>query len=217
MENIHFPTSFSSDLQTFGVVATEERVNLWSNYLRLLIRWNARFNLTAIRNPDDMVVRHICDSLSIAPYVEGNTVIDVGAGAGIPGIPLAIAFPEKVFVLLDSNGKKTRFMQQAVMDLGLSNCTVVQGRVESYVTETVFDHVVCRAFASLNEIGQLCHHLIESSGSILAMKGKRIVDEMDQLSGEFVTELIALVVPGLEEERYLAVMKTVKGIKGDIS
>lgn len=145
-----------------------EFTNALNQYLALMQRWNKRFNLTAIKTLDEMVGKHLLDSLALAPYVTGSKVIDVGSGAGLPGIPLALNFPEKHFVLLDSNGKKTRFMTQVKIELGLDNVEILQCRAES-LQDRKFDQVVCRAFKQPLEIYPALDHLLNPSGSILAM------------------------------------------------
>lgn len=170
------------------------------DYIALLDKWNQAYNLTAVRDPGEMVTRHLLDSLAVAPHLTGQRIIDVGTGAGLPGIPLAILFPERQFVLLDSNGKKTRFLVQAKASLGLDNVTVIHSRVEEYRPEEPFDTVIARAFAALTDILSLCRHLVAKEGAVLAMKGDaseaELVPEGFRLAG-----LIALNVPGLAHEK----------------
>lgn len=175
-------------------------------YIQLLQKWNQVYNLTAIRDPLEMVSKHILDSLSIAPYVTGQRIIDVGTGAGFPGIPLALAFPEKEFVLLDSNAKKTRFLQQAVQELGLCNVRVVTSRVEAYKEAQSFDHVVTRAFASLQQIWLSTHHLCVHNGNVLAMKGACLPEEINELTAVQI-KVTPLKVPGLIAARQLIIMQ----------
>ena len=138
------------------------------DYLRLLERWNKTYNLTGIRSVERMVTHHLMDSLSIVPLIDGTHIADVGTGAGLPGIPLALHFPEKQFSLIDSNGKKVRFLTQAKIALGLDNVTIVQERME--LVREQFDQVVCRALAPLDELAKSCAHLMASNGTLLAMK-----------------------------------------------
>ena len=173
-------------------------------YVELLDKWNKTYNLTAVRKPDQMVTRHLLDSLSICPYLRGKSILDVGTGAGLPGIPLAIAFPERHFTLLDSNNKKTRFVIQAVSELELSNVDVVQSRVENVQFPEQFDTIITRAFSSIGEMLQQTSHLLAKDGVFLAMKGVYPVAELDELPAEYnIKESIQLKVPGLDEARYL--------------
>lgn len=170
------------------------------DYIALLDKWNQAYNLTAVRDPGEMVTRHLLDSLAVAPHLTGQRIIDVGTGAGLPGIPLAILFPERQFVLLDSNGKKTRFLVQAKASLGLDNVTVIHSRVEEYRPEEPFDTVIARAFAALTDILSLCRHLVAKEGAVLAMKGD--ASEAESVPGGFrLAGLIALNVPGLAHEK----------------
>lgn len=172
-------------------------------FIEELVRWNRVFNLTAIRSPVDMVGYHLMDSLSIAPFLTGRNILDVGSGAGLPGLPLAIFYPEKKFILLDSNGKKVRFMTQVVINLGLVNVEVVQTRVEDYV-EADFDHVLCRAFAPLATVVEKVSHLVGRGGSLLAMTGK--IDEDSGLGSKAhlrVKRIVAVEVPLVEGQRCL--------------
>lgn len=172
-------------------------------FIEQLARWNKTFNLTGIRSEQDMVRQHLMDSFSIAPYVTGMRILDVGSGAGLPGLPLAILYPDKNFILLDSNGKKTRFMTQVVIDLGLSNVQVVQSRVEEY-RASPFDQVLCRAFAPLAMIVKKVSHLVSQDGSLLAMKGKINADTLLETSAPLrLSRVIPVQVPLIEAERCL--------------
>ena len=176
-------------------------------YLALLRRWNSKFNLTAIRDEQQMAVRHILDSLAVLPHIEGHTLLDVGAGAGLPGIPLAIADPARHVTLLDGNGKKTRFMFQAVSELGLDNCAVVQQRVPDWQPGERFDGIVSRAFASLADMVDTCAHLLAPGGRFFAMKGA--LDDEEQAavaSMAQVLSVIPLTVPTLNEARCMVVL-----------
>ncbi len=171
-------------------------------YVQLLARWNKAYNLTAVRDPLEMVSRHLLDSLAVVPHFHAKRIIDVGTGGGVPGIPLALVFPDREFVLLDSNSKKTRFLVQARAALGLQNVTVVHSRVEDYLPEQRFDAVITRAFASVADILTGSRHLLEPGGEFLAMKGLVPADELANLPAGFqLEEVIALKVPGLEQEQ----------------
>lgn len=178
-----------------------EKLELLLKFIDLIAKWNKAYNLTAIRDKEEMARLHILDSLAICPHLHGKRLIDIGTGAGLPGIPLAIYRPDMEFVLLDSNAKKTRFVQQAVLELQLKNVTVVHSRVEDYQPQQGFDSVVCRAFASLADILKLTHHLFNRDGMLLAMKGQQPVEELAQLKHPF--QIIPLVVPQVEAERCL--------------
>ena len=177
------------------------------DYINLLAKWNRAYNLTAVRDPKQMVTRHLLDSLSIVPYVKGDYVLDIGSGAGLPGIPLALCLPDYDFTLLDSNGKKTRFMTQAVRDLKLDNVSVVKSRIEFYQPEIKFDSLVSRAYSSIAHLAQEAHHLCKDTGCILAMKGTYPLAEMDELAdAKSSVEVVRLDVPGVNGERHLAIV-----------
>ncbi|MCW8901296.1 MAG: 16S rRNA (guanine(527)-N(7))-methyltransferase RsmG [Gammaproteobacteria bacterium] len=179
-------------------------------YVDLLNKWNKTYNLTAVRKPDQMVTRHIIDSLSICPYLRGKHILDVGTGAGLPGIPLAIAFPERNFTLLDSNNKKTRFVTQAVSELELSNVDVVQSRVENFQTSALFDTITTRAYSAMGDMVKQTSHLLAADGTFLAMKGTNPVAEMDGLPSNYkIEENHIIKVPGLDEERHLLEIRVI--------
>ena len=168
-------------------------------YLLLLDKWNAAYNLTAIRDLNSMVGKHILDSLAIRPWVKGKRVLDVGTGAGLPGIPLAIANPEMEFVLLDSNGKKTRFLNEVKRQLQLKNLEIVQFRVENYHPAQGFDTVISRAFSSLEQMIHWTQHLIAKEGTWLAMKGRYPDSELEGIHYPYTVE--HYTVNGVEGER----------------
>lgn len=170
-------------------------------YLELLQKWNKAYNLTAVRDSRAMVTRHLLDSLAILPYLDETPLVDVGTGAGIPGVMLAICRPQQAFCLLDSNGKKTRFVTQAKLELELANVEVVQKRVEQY--RSSFGQVCCRAYAALPDILKSCRHLLADDGRILAMKADK--EREQQLPGWRQT-VHPLQVPGLNEPRQLWVL-----------
>lgn len=171
-------------------------------YLALLVKWNGAYNLTAIRDPEQMVIKHLLDSLSIVPYVQGGSLIDVGTGAGLPGLVLAIVKPELDVTLLDSNGKKVRFLRQVIADLKIGNASAVQTRVEEF--DRQFDLVSSRAFATLADMVNGSRQLLADKGEFLAMKGVHPTEEIAALPEGFsVRDVVPLTVPFLDEERHL--------------
>lgn len=187
-----------------GLVADASVADRLLAFLALLERWNRAYNLTAVRNPKVMVSRHLLDSLAVLPFLKGSRVADIGTGAGLPGIPLALASPECRFVLLDSNGKKTRFVSQAVLELGLDNVEVVRARVEDYRPEEGFDTVVCRAFAEVAGFLATAGHLLQPGARALLMKGAYPHGELAGLpAGVALRTVHPLNVPGLDAERHL--------------
>ena len=173
-------------------------------YLQLLHKWNAAYNLTAVRDPAQMVTRHLLDSLAVAPHLPAGNAIDVGTGAGLPGVPLAIVFPQRQFALLDSNGKKTRFLFQVKTALSLDNMQVHHQRVESFQPSGSYDVVLSRAYASLRDMVSSCRHLLAPGGRFLAMKGSLDPGELEQVAASCeVLAVHALAVPGLNEQRHL--------------
>ena len=179
-------------------------------YVDLLHKWNRTYNLTAVRKPELMVTRHLLDSLVINPYVQAGRILDVGTGAGLPGIPLALIRPDDEFYLLDSNSKKTRFVTQAASELEINNVTVVKSRVEEFQPGLVFNTIMSRAFSSLSNMVTGTSHLLDSNGVLLAMKGVYPVAEVDNLPGGFeLSDSIELKVPGLDAERHLLIIRPI--------
>ena len=181
-------------------------------FLALLAKWNRAYNLTAIRQLDEMLSKHIFDSLSIIPSVKKidklERVIDVGTGAGLPGIVLALYFPDTQFTLVDSAGKKIRFLHQVVLELGLKNVKLANQRVESIQPDEPFDVVTSRAFASLNDMTRLTQHLLSESGIFLAMKGISPVQEIAEIEQDFdVLEQVSLDTPEIDGQRCLITLK----------
>ena len=176
--------------------------------VQLLHKWNKAYNLTSVRDPQEMLVKHILDSLVVSPYLQGDRFIDVGTGPGLPGLPLAIINPSKQFVLLDSLGKRISFIRNAIRELGLTNVIPVLSRVEEYQPEDKFDGVLSRAFASLKDMTDWCHHLLKENGYFYALKGIYQEDEINELNKKYtVQEVIELHVPELIGERHLIVLR----------
>lgn len=176
--------------------------------VQLLNKWNKAYNLTSVRDPQEMLVKHILDSIVVSPYLQGERFIDVGTGPGLPGLPLAIINPTKQFVLLDSLGKRISFIRNAVRELGLTNVEPVLSRVEEYQPEQKFDGVLSRAFASLKDMTDWCHHLLKENGYFYALKGIYHEDEVQELDKKFeVKDVITLNVPELVGERHLIVLR----------
>ena len=202
-------------MQTMSIPYTTAQIDRLLAYLDLMDRWNKAYNLTAIRGRDNWVIRHLLDSLAVLPLLRAHRGIDVGTGAGLPGIPLAIMRPDMPITLLDSNGKKTRFLFQAKMQLGLSNVTIVESRVEQHHPTELYNAVVSRAFASLTDMVQVCEHLLSSSGSFFAMKAATVDSEITDMKKATddrfsVTAIHELAIPGLNESRSVVEVKLIK-------
>lgn len=180
-------------------------------YIELITKWNNTHNLTSVRNPESMITRHMLDSLIVLPHISGPNIVDVGSGAGLPGIPIALARPEWQMVLVESNQKKATFLQQVVVELGLQNVSIRQERVEKIKPENKVDTVISRAFSSLERFMRLSKHLCENNVDhcrFIAMKGAFPDMELMQLPPEFpVEQIIPVAVPGLRAKRHLVVMR----------
>lgn len=170
-------------------------------FIALIEKWNKAYNLTAVRERQAMVALHLLDSVAILPHLQGLRIADIGTGAGLPGIPLAICRPDWEFVLLDANSKKTRFVQQAILELKLPNVQVQHQRVELFQPKQPFDTVVSRAFAAMPDILNLCRHLLAPQGWLVAMKGQAPHDELSELALQY--DVIPVRVPGIDAERCL--------------
>lgn len=185
------------------IIAEDSALNQCLEYLQLIRHWNRVDNLTAITDDNEMVRSHLLDSLTVMPLLHGNTVLDVGSGAGLPGIPLAILNPEKNFTLLDAAAKRVRFMRQALVALKLQNVQVVHQRIEDLDQASCFDHIVSRAFSALDVfVGQTLRH-ISPGGSIVAMKGRLQKSELATLPAEITYTIHSVDVPGLSAQRHL--------------
>jgi 16S rRNA (guanine527-N7)-methyltransferase len=177
------------------------------DYIALIEKWNRVYNLTAIREPEKMVSHHLLDSLAVAPHLHAKRLLDVGSGAGLPGIPLALAKPDTHVTLLDSNHKKAAFLNQAVTVLKLKNAEVCSERVESWQTQNRFDVIISRAFSEMGEFVRITRHLLAPGGMFAAMKGLHPYEEIDKLPpGCKVQQVLPLAIPGLEGARHLVLI-----------
>lgn len=197
-------TRLVSLLADTSLTVTESQVDLLIGYLELLIKWNKAYNLTSVRDSEEMVAKHLVDSLVVSPYLKGQHFIDVGTGPGLPGVPLAIVNPDKHFVLLDSLGKRIRFLNEVKRQLKLTNIEPVQARVEEWQPAQRLDGVMSRAFASLSDMINVTHHLLDDTGVFYALKGvypeKEIAELPDSVT---VSGFEQLSVPGLDGQRHL--------------
>lgn len=200
----------STGARQLGVELSEQQHAQLLAYLALLIKWNKAYNLTAVRDPDEMVSRHLLDSLSVMPFIHSDTQrwLDVGSGGGMPGIPLAILHPQKHITVLDSNGKKTRFLTQVKMELKLDNLNVIHSRVEEVRPEQPFCGIISRAFSSMENFTNWTRHLGDAKTQWLAMKGLHPADELVALPADFTVESEqALTVPGCQGQRHLLILR----------
>lgn len=201
-------SSLSAELKQLtaqsNITLSEDQHDKLINFVLLMHKWNKAYNLSSVREPEQMLVKHIMDSLVVGEHIHGNNVADVGTGPGLPGVPLAILFPEKSFTLIDSLGKRIRFIKQACYELGINNVTALQSRVEDVQANPPFDLVLSRAFASLSDMLNWCAHLVDKNGEFLALKGQLHQDELAQVPSQFdVNKTTALHVPSLNGERHL--------------
>ena len=185
----------------------DDMLEQWAAYLTLLRRWNKVYNLTSVRSVEQMQMVHLYDSLSVASFVQAERIADIGSGGGLPGIPLAILYPGKMFTLIDTNSKKTRFLRQVVIELELSNVDVIHSRVEDYALNSnesaLFGQIVSRAFTSLHQFVTSTQHLLKPGGEWLAMKGRYPDEELKEISPELAYTVTPLEVLKLEAERHL--------------
>ena len=209
--DVNADTVLSEGLRSLGLSLSREAYAKLRDFVALLSKWNRTYNLTAIREPARMVTHHLLDALSVLPHLpqtEGARVLDVGAGGGVPGIPLAIARPDCNVVLVDSNQKKVVFLTQAVIELSLRNVRAVATRVEELATESSFDVIIARAFADLKTFAAVSARHLAPNGKLYAMKGARPEAEIAELPSPIeVVAVIPLRVPGLDAERHLIVMR----------
>lgn len=198
----------STGARELGITLTDSQREGLLGYLALLAKWNKAFNLTAVRNVDEMVSRHLLDSLSVMPFIEGGRWLDVGSGGGMPGIPMAIMNPELNVTTLDSNGKKTRFQTQVKLELKLHNLTVVHNRAEAFQPERPFDGIISRAFSSLADFTGWTRHLGDIHSRWVAMKGQHPIEELAALPEDFQVESShELAVPGCQGQRHLLILR----------
>ncbi|HEH9771613.1 TPA: 16S rRNA (guanine(527)-N(7))-methyltransferase RsmG [Pasteurella multocida] len=195
-------------LKQTALSITDQQKEQLIKLVLLLNKWNKAYNLTSVRDPMEMLVKHILDSVVVSPHLQGKHFIDVGTGPGLPGLPLAIVNPNKHFVLLDSLGKRISFIRNAIRELGLDNVEAVLSRVEEYHPEQPFDGVLSRAFASLKDMTDWCQHLLKQDGYFYALKGLYHQEEVEELSEKFtIQQVIRLQVPELIGERHLVIVK----------
>jgi len=198
----------SEGLADMGLTLDEPTQARLLAFLALLNKWNGAYNLTAVRDPEQMVSRQLLDSLSILPFVTTDHLLDVGAGGGLPGIPLAVVRPDPRFTLLDSNSKKTRFLTQCVLELGLTNVEVIHGRAEQCRPEQPFQQISSRAFTALDNLVNWCGDLLANDGEFLAMKGQFPDDEVSALPESWqVAHQQSLSVPGFDGGRHLLIVR----------
>ncbi|KZX73508.1 hypothetical protein A3715_02940 [Oleiphilus sp. HI0009] len=194
-----------------GIELSVQNADKLVEYVSLLYRWNSTYNLTAIRDPKEMLERHIIDSLSVVPFITESEIMDVGTGPGLPGIPLALLFPNSQFTLVDSNIKKTRFLTQAAITLGLKNVEVLHTRIEKLVGKRFFPAIISRAFTAAENFASLCGPCLSENGKLLAMKGSEVENEASALSSEYVyQDVIKLTVPGCDAQRHLLIIEKAK-------
>lgn len=199
-----FIEKIQQSLNKAGLQVSEHQLTQFEQYLLLLEKWNKTFNLTAITHRDEMLEKHLVDSLAVANYLTGEYFLDVGTGAGLPGIPLAILFPEKQFSLLDSNSKKTRFLQQVKTQLQLKNVTVYHSRVENLQVKQKFDGILSRAFASLKDMLDGSQHLCAETGYFFAMKGQYPESELQEIQKPY--KVLPITWQGIQSERHLVII-----------
>jgi len=195
---------FERGLAELGIELSVAVRQQFMDYINLMLKWNRVYNLTSVRKPALIVTRHLLDSLVVLPYIKAPCILDVGAGAGLPGIPLALARPEWEVVMLDGNAKKTRFMTQAIAELGIENASVIHHRVEEYQPKEPFSTIISRAFSTVENMISMAGGMLAPEGRLLAMKGVYPLAELESLpEGYKVCEVPRLEVPLLDAERHL--------------
>ena len=200
--------ALADGLARLALVLPDDAQSKLIEYINLIGKWNRVYNLTAIREPGKVLTHHILDSLAVAPHVSAHTLLDVGSGAGLPGIPLALALPKVQVTLLDSNQKRCAFLNQVVIELTLSNVKVVCARIEEWQTDQRFDLVISRAFSELAKFVASTARLCMPGGMLLAMKGVEPLAEIEQLPHQFhLSHVTPLRIPGLDAQRHLVFMR----------
>ena len=193
-------------LKRLGLEATQLPCAAYLQYIELLLKWNKAYNLTAIKKPEEMLQRHVLDSLTVLPFIKGDHCLDIGTGAGLPGLILALAQPDKHWTLLDSNLKKVRFLRHVKTELNIPNIEVIQARIEDFIPSRPFDTIICRAFAPLARILELTSHLMTNDNQLLAMKGKQAEEEFSALDQHnFLIEVENL--PDIDESASAKLLK----------
>jgi len=207
MSDNPFKKLLTTQLQKNNMTLSDSQIDQLARYLLLMQTWNRVFNLTTITDPHEMVMLHIIDSLSVQPYLTGKHFLDIGTGAGLPGIPLAITNPEQQWVLLDKNNKKTRFLTQVVAELGLTNVKVANGRGEDFHHDHCFDSILSRAFGTLSLFIETTEHVLCPHGTFIAMKGKYPEEELSALPERFKVQVVRLTIKGMDIERHAVLIK----------
>ena len=202
---MNYAELLQSGIKQLHISINETQLDALLRFVELLQKWNKTYNLTAIEEAEEIINKHILDSLTVATYLKGKRIIDVGSGAGLPGIPLAIAHKDKEFLLLDANAKKTRFIQQAIIEVGLKNAQVVQQRVEQFSPAHEFDTVVSRAFAASERLIESIDHFV-TQGQVIVMLGKRT--QLQHLPQNYsLIGIYAINIPNLNANRHIAILE----------
>jgi 16S rRNA (guanine527-N7)-methyltransferase len=205
----HLTEILTQGLRQLGEDPANHPIESYLSYVTLLQQWNKAYNLTAIADPEKIITQHIIDSLSVLSYLKGEQCLDVGSGAGLPGLILALANPDQQWTLLDSNSKKTRFMTQVVMDLNINNIEVVHARLEEYLPEKKFTSVVSRAFGSIKKFYETSLHVMTKDGLIIAMKGTNPADEIDEINKIVANNNINVInLSTIDLQRHLVLIST---------
>jgi len=199
-------SAIAQGVEALPVTLDSQQVHQLAALVGLLAKWNRVYNLTAVRDPREMVTRHILDSLAVLPYLRGDSLLDVGTGAGLPGLPLAIARPDLTITLLDSSDKKLRFVRQAAAELNLDRVSVVHARMQAYQPAQPFAMVISRAVSSLSELYRMTHHLVRDDGRFLFMKGVQPDAELEDFEHAGQVQIEQLRIPGLDAERHLLIL-----------